>query len=207
MQELERIRNLINKIDRETLKILKKRISLASKTMKYKYMPYDPFREKEIMNKIPSELKTVFREIISVCRSSKKRMRVYFSNEEEFICGIHFLGHTTDFIKVEIHEKYKRLKGRYTFAMVRFREKELDYIHKRNLFIWAKFILGRKAFLLIGRRYAPENLTFPLLVMQMEKGNNKVKYKELKVKNQRRYKEILNSRKVIMGVYPEEKDD
>lgn len=207
MQQLKRIRNLINDIDREMVAKLKRRLSLALKTSKYKEVSYDPFRERDIMQRVPKEIKTVFREIISVCRNSERRMRVCFSKDEELMCGIHFLGLTTNFLKVKEDEKFRMAKEKRAFAIAMYGKKEFENVYRQNLFIWAKFLFNRKPFILVGQRRFPESPSFPLLVMVREKEKRSVKYTELKLLMKDEYEKIIKKENIIIGVYPEDKND
>ena len=57
-KELEKIRNDIDKVDEEIVKLLNKRTHLAQKTTKLKGdVVFDPKREKQVLNKISEKSK------------------------------------------------------------------------------------------------------------------------------------------------------
>ncbi len=87
-KELEKIRNDIDKVDEEIVKLLNKRTYLAQKTTKLKGdVVFDPKREKQVLNKISAKSKgpitkesmmNIYHDILSSSREAQKQMRISF---------------------------------------------------------------------------------------------------------------------------------
>ncbi|MFA6448456.1 MAG: prephenate dehydratase [bacterium] len=83
----EEIRRRIDEIDAETLKLLSERAGLAKEIAQFKKAFYDPARERAIFERLfklnggplkEEHVASIFREILSVCRSLQKPMTVAF---------------------------------------------------------------------------------------------------------------------------------
>ncbi len=78
---LAKLRDRINEIDREIMRLLRERIEIAKEIGKYKKkkgLPiWDPQREREILETV-GEFRAVFREIIGLCRSAQEAIKVCF---------------------------------------------------------------------------------------------------------------------------------
>ncbi|WP_456401476.1 prephenate dehydratase [Persephonella sp.] len=122
-QKLEELRNKIDRIDEEILRLLNERAKLAQEVghiKKENNLPiYVPSREKEIFERLvsinkkygeifPSEgVKPVFREIISACRSTEENIKVaYLGPRGTFThqASIKHFGHAVEHIPVSTTE-------------------------------------------------------------------------------------------------------
>ncbi len=117
---LVKVRNRIDEIDTHVLNLLKERIKCAQEIGKLKnddnIARWDPLRERQIFDRLISEnhgdfpdqsLNAIFREIITTCRLSQKRVDVaYLGPEATFshLAGVEYFGQSADFRPVETIE-------------------------------------------------------------------------------------------------------
>jgi chorismate mutase / prephenate dehydratase len=87
MSSKEEIRNSIDKIDGQILKLLSKRAGLAKSITQFKTVYYDPKREREIMKRLfelnggpldNDAVRAIYREIIGACRDLQRPLTVAY---------------------------------------------------------------------------------------------------------------------------------
>lgn len=131
MEELKEIRENINKIDKEIIKLLEKRFDLSKKVRAYKISHnkkiYDPVREKEILKKIKEDnpkygkyFVEIYKEIMDQSKNLQKE------NENYGLLGKK-LGHS---YSKTIHEKI----GYYDYQYFEKNEDELDNFFEKKDF-------------------------------------------------------------------------
>jgi len=208
-ESIRSLRNFIDRIDKKIVQLLQKRIHYAKKLRKYKKIPYDPFREKEILEKMENrKFLGVFREIISLCRGEEGRFKIFIPEDDlyPFILK-RFFGEKVncEVLKSEegCLEKAKKKKG---FAFLEMKMKNLLNIQKKNLkILWlgSMEIKGkRKRFLLAGKELNENISKFPAFVMMVKKEKNKLLFFERKVEDAEKLKKLDKSS--IIGIYPME---
>ncbi len=113
LEELEKLRQHINKIDQQILILLNKRAELSLKVGKVKTSNqeniFKPFREKHILHSLLQDnsgplpqdhLQAIYREILSSSRTLQQPQKVVYLGPEgtfSYFAGLHYLGHTMDF--------------------------------------------------------------------------------------------------------------
>jgi len=208
-ENLKSLRNFIDRIDRKILQLLKKRISYAKKLREYKKSPYDPFREKEILEKMKNgKFQPIFREIISLCRGEEGNFRIFIPESDLYPLILkRFFGEKVDCKVLKREEdclqKTKMNKG---FAFLEMKMKNLLNIQKENLkILWVgsmKIKGRRKRFLLAGKEVYENISKFPAFVMMVKKQKNRLVFFEKRVENARELKKLEKGS--IVGVYPPE---
>ena len=95
MDELEKLREKIDKLDKTIADLIYKRQSLSSEILKSKRgkFTYDPVREKKLMNKIFSYninqklAERIWRQIIGYNLSEQKKLKIGFIKNDRFFMG------------------------------------------------------------------------------------------------------------------------
>ncbi len=117
MGEIEKLRNEIDAIDEETLKLLNKRsrivLEIANIKRNNKSKFYSPERERQILERLTSmnkgpfpndALKSIYREILSASLSLEEHLKVaYFGPVATFthLAALRHFGSSADFVPVE----------------------------------------------------------------------------------------------------------
>jgi len=139
-KRLEKIREEINKIDREILFLLNKRASLSLEVGKLKKESkesvFKPFREKDLLKELeknnpgplPKEhLHAIYREILSSSRSLQRSQKIVYLGPEgtfSYFAALHYFGHSAKYSPKYVLED--------VFRAVRRREAELGVIPLEN---------------------------------------------------------------------------
>ena len=135
-QELKRLRQRIDKIDVELVRLLQERLEVAEEIGRTKaessQEPLDLSREREVIQHIlkqnakkfpPEGLRVIFGEIISACRNAQRPARLgYLGPETTFthMAAARFFGHAPEFVPLgnitEVFEEVER--GRTDYGVV-----------------------------------------------------------------------------------------
>ncbi len=125
--ELQKLRQQINRVDEQILKLLNSRASLAHRIgaikREFTDQVYFPGREEQIFERLENlnrglfpldSIKPVFREIISACRSLERPLKVsYFGPEATFtnLAAVRQFGHKTQFLpETGIKDVFERVE-------------------------------------------------------------------------------------------------
>jgi len=130
------VRDTIDRIDGEILSLLKKRLTCAKEIGRLKdgekRAKWDPFREREIYQRLllenqnvfpESALRSIFHEIITTCRLSQKKATVAFLGPDAtftHLAGVKYFGHSADYKSMEtIDDVFAEVeKGRARYGIV-----------------------------------------------------------------------------------------
>jgi chorismate mutase/prephenate dehydratase len=132
-KKLKRLRERIDKIDVELVRLLQERLEVAKKIGRTKaessQHPLDLSREREVIQHIlkqnaekfsPGGLKVIFGEIISVCRDAQRPAKLgYLGPETTFthMAAVQFFGHGPEFVSLgnitEVFEEVERRRTDY----------------------------------------------------------------------------------------------
>jgi chorismate mutase/prephenate dehydratase len=130
------VRDKIDQIDGEILSLLKQRLSCAIEIGKLKdgekRAKWDPFRERQIYQRLLDEnrsvfpesaLKSIFHEIITTCRLSQKKATVAFLGPDAtftHLAGVKYFGHSAEYKPMEtIDDVFAEVeKGRARYGIV-----------------------------------------------------------------------------------------
>lgn len=210
-ENLKSLRNLIDRIDEEIFHLLKKRVHYAKKIARHKKNPYDPFREREVLEKMRKrKVGPVFREIISLCRGEEGGFRVFIPDGEFYPFILKkFFGESIEYALLEKEEdcleNVKRGKG---VAFLEAKRENLLKLKKKNLkIVWlGSMKIGERKtrFFLIGREPNQEISRFPSNVMLWEKKENEILFSEIKIEKPEELKKLKDES--ILGIYPVEEE-
>ena len=210
-ENLKSLRNFIDRIDRKILQLLKRRIYYAKKLRKYKKNPYDPFREKEILEKMKKEkFLPVFREIISLCREAEGGFKIFVPEGSVYPFILKkFFGENIEYEVLKKEEDcLEKAEEKRSFAFLELKKKNLLKLQKRNLkILWLGNMKNKgkkKRFFLAGEELGEDTLKFPASVMVVKKEKSRFVFFEKMVKNSGEFKELKGVS--ILGIYPAEEE-
>lgn len=216
---LRDLRTTVDRIDIEIIRLIEKRISHARRIAQLKKYIYDPFREKEVMEKaekikdpeLRKGIKAVFREIISLCRKAQMNMKVFVPSLKTYPFLLKkWLGEGVEYEAAR--DVFKKAREERCYAFTEVTGRNLRRVLKENLRIWRmgwmKVNGGRKRFMLLGENLSDGTPEPPAGVIFLKKN----RFCELTLKTKEDLKKILFSEKKgdvsIIGFYPpEDKDD
>ncbi len=209
-EKVKRWRNLIDRIDEKIVSLLNKRICYAKKLSSYKKNPYDPFREREIIEKMKKEkFLPVFREIISVCRGAEGKFKIFISDEKlhPFIVKS-FFGESIEYEVLKEKKLLERAELENGFVFMDFKMKNLLTLKKNGMkILWLgsmKIDGKKKKFFLAGKDLNMEILKFPASIMSIRKEKGKYIFSERVIKNPEEIKNLKGEE--ILGIYPQEEE-
>lgn len=131
-----KIRNEIDNIDSNIVRLLKERLALAKQIGRLKdedkRAKWDPLRERQIYEELvrknegifpEQSLRSIFHEIITSCRLSQRKAQVaYLGPEATFthLAGVKYFGHSAEYLPMEsIDDVFAHVeKGRTTYGIV-----------------------------------------------------------------------------------------
>lgn len=129
---IEQIREQIDQIDTDIQNLLDKRVSLCqiAKNLKLKENKslFDYQREQKLLSAIHPQYKSVFTQIISLCRYQQFQLKVYCEKSEDFLISYRYLG---NFVELELKNisEYMLEKGE---ALLRKTSPQMYCLFYRN---------------------------------------------------------------------------
>lgn len=170
-EELLKLRDKIDWIDREILKLLLKRVEAVREVGDLKSRNhsriYVPERENSIFQKIyelanrggfegeieKEELASVYTEIISFCRARERKISVLTENDNCFFIAHKIFGNCIE-VERSTHEKiWENFSEKIDFLIVRLDEKNLEkiFVEKKYPYIISKVDFLGESYIILGK--------------------------------------------------------